>query len=251
VPSSPVLTDAEAAALVAIDDAWNRETFPGPSTPVGFLAGSDEVHHPNWPPDTPAPTRDAVRRLGQLELLVFDREQQPDWVFWPSEDGQAVARQLRGQAAAEYEPFPGTHEWLDMLRVIAAVADAFDREGTVGIGVKAGTVADALGCSPHDPNLHSALFVLAEADYLHFREVGDLSASWVRPAPRALEYVRGWPSRDPDLVTRRLDEALVTAIERTDDPEEKTRLQRVRSAIGDISKTVVAGLVLEVGKGAV
>ncbi len=250
MPSVPALTDSQAEALVAIDDAWNRETFLG-QVPVGIRAADSQLEHPNWPPDTPPPAKEDVRTLRHLGLLEFDRDAGPDWVFWPSENGAALARQLRGQAAAEYEPFPSTHDWLDMLRVIAAVADAFDREGTAGVGVKAGTVADALGCSPHDSNLHSALLILAEADYLHFREVGDLAASWVRPAPRGLEYVRGWPSRDPDLITRRLDEALVTAIERTDDPEEKTRLQRVRSTIGDISKTVVAGLVLEVGKGAI
>lgn len=247
MPTLPALTYSEAAALIAIDDAWHRETTVG-RVPVGIRAADGQLEHPNWPPDTAAPSKEAVRRLGHLGLLEFDRDAGPDWVFWPSADGQAVARQLRGQAAAEYEPFPSTHEWIDMLRVIAATADSYDQEGQVGVGAKAGSVADVLGCSPHDPNLHSALILLAEAEYLHFQELGDLAVSLVRPAPRGLEYVRGWPSRDPDLVARRLDEALVAAIERTTDPEEKSRLQKLLSSSRDVGKSVLAGAILATGE---
>ena len=61
--------------------------------------------------------------------------------------------------------------------------------------------------------------------------------------------MRGWPTQTSDTaVVTGLIRALDEAIEQTQDPAERSRLQALRSAAGDVGKSVLAGAILAAGK---
>lgn len=62
-----------------------------------------------------------------------------------------------------------------------------------------------------------------------------------RISPRGLRSIGAWPSKvDGQQV---LLDALQRAIDSTEDPDEKTRLQKVRAAVGDVAKASMAAVV--------
>ncbi len=65
---------------------------------------------------------------------------------------------------------------------------------------------------------------------------------------RGLRVVGAWPSDDPY-------EALLALLERrivaTDDPEEKSKLAKLRGSLADVGKQVIAGLLVELAKGTI
>jgi hypothetical protein len=137
-----------------------------------------------------------------------------------------------------------------MLRILSATLDLYQREPIPGRGVRFGDLARALDCAGNDENLMRGVLLLNDDDYLGVEEDNPPEASLVRPRPRTLQLLRDWPSAEPELVARRLDEAIVAAIERTDDPDEKAKLRKLRSSAADVGKSVLAGAIVAAGKAA-
>ena len=79
--------------------------------------------------------------------------------------------------------------------------------------------------------------------------VGRLEGATVRRiTPKGLRAVRQWPEED---VTAELLLALQTMIDSETDPVKKSRLERARDVLGELTKSVVAALVAAGAKGAV
>jgi hypothetical protein len=80
-------------------------------------------------------------------------------------------------------------------------------------------------------------------------EMGSDGPIAATPSPKALQLLRGWPTHASDTaIVRGLLDALDEAIEDASDPEEKTRLRKVRDAAGDVGKSVLAGAIVAAGK---
>jgi len=128
--------------------------------------------------------------------------------------------QSSGRSSAPAIPF-------DTDAIVSRVGDEFD----------SATVRRALELLEQDGWLEAELELGAE---------GPIS---VAPKPRALQLLRGWPTDAGEAaIVRGLLDALDEAIANTSDPEEKTRLQKLRGAAGDVGKSVLAGAILTVGK---
>ena len=61
---------------------------------------------------------------------------------------------------------------------------------------------------------------------------------------RGLRVVGQWPPEVADAFLGRLDAAIAAAT----DPDERTRLERLRSAAGDVGKAVVSGAIVAAGQ---
>jgi hypothetical protein len=229
--------------LVGVATAWSKSATREPVRFHRKEAASD----PRWPADVPHPDWTGVWGVGASGLVEVRDEPDGSFLLFPTPDGLARAREL----GVDVEPlvaFPPDHEWVDMVRLLAAALEVYAQEGQAVIGVRLEAIADRLGCPPNDPNLWSAVHLLAIDDYLDAQAAMPVRMATVLPLPRTYQLLRGWPSTEPETVTRRLDEALAAAIERTDDPEEETRLRRLRENARDVGKSVLAGAILAAGK---
>ena len=82
-------------------------------------------------------------------------------------------------------------------------------------------------------------------------EMGTDGPIAVTPNTKALQLLRGWPTEAGDAaIVQGLLDALDAAIQNTPDPDEKTRLQKLRAAAGDVAKGALAGAIVVAGKAA-
>jgi hypothetical protein len=95
-----------------------------------------------------------------------------------------------------------------------------------------------------------ALELLERVDWIKAEyETGIDGPIAVTPKPTALQLLRAWPidARDTAIADALLV-ALDNAIEGASDPDEKTRLQKLRAASGDVGKSVLVGAIVAAGK---
>jgi hypothetical protein len=64
----------------------------------------------------------------------------------------------------------------------------------------------------------------------------------VRPSLEALRFRRGWPRDAADAAIERLVHALLEQADATDDPEERTRLQRTAEWLGRVGTDILTGV---------
>jgi len=118
--------------------------------------------------------------------------------------------------------------------------------------VNVGTLADDLGFDPMV--VVKEVDRLAAAGYLttsvHKTMTGGDPRPWSVVSPdlgeAGLRAVGAWPSADPY-------DALVAVLQRSiaaeSDPDERSRLQRFASAVADVGKGVVTGVLVELARG--
>jgi hypothetical protein len=240
------LSARERELLLALTHAWLADEPGVPFQPF-VLSNQAPFAHPNWPDGVRAPQREEARRFNHMGLLESSQPGQGAWVMSLTGAGQELGQQL-GAGPLCRAPFPPDLQWYDMVRVLEAVLDLCQRERIPGRGVRFGDVARALGCPGNDENLLRGALLLHDDDYLSVADDNPPEASLVVPRPRTLQLLRDWPSTEPELVVKRLDQALVTAIERTDDPDEKSKLQKLRASAAEVGKSVLAGAIVAAGK---
>lgn len=118
--------------------------------------------------------------------------------------------------------------------------------------VTVGAIAAATGLDPND--VVDAVESLCAAGFLIGPLQKPMTGGDARPwylensllGERGLRVVGAWPSEDPyeDLV-----KILERRIEEASDPEKKSKLQALLSSVGEVGKTAIAGLLVEVAKG--
>lgn len=240
------LSPRERELLAAFTHAWLADEPGEPFQPF-VLSSQGPFAHSNWPDGVRAPQREEARRFNHLGLLEASQSGQGKWVLSLTGAGQELERRL-GSGPRRQAPFPPDLQWYDMVRILSEVLDLYQDEPIPGRGVRFGDLARALGCPGNDENLMRGALLLHDDDYLSVDEDNPPEASLVAPRPRTLQLLRDWPSTEPELVAERLDQAIVAAIERTDDPDEKTKLQTLRSSAADVGKSVLAGAIVAAGK---
>jgi hypothetical protein len=245
------LTDRERDLLRAMVTA--AKTNDGDATTARFaVTRNGGLEHLHWPSDVPKPTDDELRPLRQRRILVSLDRERGSRDFALSTLALEVGQALGAEVPSPPAPFPDDLSWLTMIPVLEILLELHRRDGGPGgQGVRLSALANRLHCPPRDDALLRALELLESDGYLTVSYVMPAEASSIRPLPRTLHLLRDWPSTEPDNIARILDKALADAIEQTTDPDEKTRLQRLRDNARDVGKSVLAGAVLAAGKYAV
>lgn len=191
----------------------------------------------------------ALRELGYLEVE-------------PARGGSSEFGPFRITAAgrdaiARYrEPAPRSvaamnTSWERLRPVLEAVVQQWEQQGA-GDAVDVDPIVAALAGEMEAADVRRALELLERDGCLIAEfEMGSDGPIAVTPDTKALRLLRGWPTEASDAaIVQGLLEALDAAIQNTSDPDEKTRLQKLRAAAGDVAKSVLAGAIVAGGKAA-
>jgi hypothetical protein len=99
-----------------------------------------------------------------------------------------------------------------------------------------------LGAERTEGELYNIFQQIKRAGYADVYFAGGMTIAMVRPTENGLQLTHGWPApgqSEAEALLRVLD----TMIESADtSDEERTRLKRLRDAAGDVSQSVLAGL---------
>lgn len=141
--------------------------------------------------------------------------------------------------------------WERLRPILSVVVDQWEEQGARD-AVAVDTIVAALADEMQAADVRRAL-ELFERDGCLVAEfkMGTDGPIAVTPDTRALQLVRGWPTEATDAaIVQGLIEALEAAIQDTSDPDEKSRLRKLRDAAGDVAKSVLAGAIVAGGKAA-
>jgi hypothetical protein len=165
---------------------------------------------------------------GNNEFGVF-------WITAASRDAVARYRERIGVAPARAMDT----SWVRLRPVLVAVVEQWEQLGARD-AVETDAIVAALDDDFDATTVRRALELLEQDDTLEAEfELGSDGPIAVTPAPKALQLLRGWPTQTNDAaIVQALLLALDEAIENTLDPEEKTRLRKLRDAVGDVGKSV-------------
>jgi hypothetical protein len=141
--------------------------------------------------------------------------------------------------------------WKRLRPVLGAVVQQWEQQGARD-AVDVDTIVAALADKMQAADVRRALELLERDECLIAEfEMGSDGPIAVTLDTKALQRLRGWPTDASEAaIVQGLLEALDAAIQNTSDPEEKTRLQRLREAAGDVAKSVLAGAIVAGGKAA-
>jgi hypothetical protein len=141
--------------------------------------------------------------------------------------------------------------WERLRPVLGAVVQQWEQQGARD-AVDVDTIVAALAEEMQAADVRRALELLERDGCLIAKfEMGSDGPIAVTPDTKALQLLRGWPTEASDAaIVQGLLEALDAAIQNTSDPVEKTRLQRLRDAAGDVAKSVLAGAIVAGGRAA-
>jgi hypothetical protein len=136
--------------------------------------------------------------------------------------------------------FRGMLDWqTEVLPALVAAYELID-ESTDGF-IDGENVAAKLGRDADESSFYSLFRQLDDADYVNVQVWGGGMAppAMIGPTEKGLQITRGWPGRggeSTEILLRLLDERIADP----DVPEEeRTRLERLRDAAGDVSKGVL------------
>jgi hypothetical protein len=197
------------------------------------------MEHPGWDNDWPLPTEHDIDDLAEL-----------DWVrpvdYDPSKKQRQFTVSLRGKmhglqmsrASAMAATVPVSMEWSEAEPVLSAAVTAFEQAGAPEGGIHVQSFA-APGAE------RAAISELARVGLLIDSGGGGddqhPGPSFVQPSLDAYQLTRGWPSSAADAAIDRLVQVLLESAERTDDPDERSRIQGVVAWLGRFGSGVIQG----------
>jgi hypothetical protein len=190
----------------------------------------------------------ALCDLGYLDVAPPSSDSSEYGPFQLTAAGREANARFR-EAAPAAQSAPQDTSWDSLRPILVAAVQEWERHGARG-PVPTEVVAAALRGDVEESRVQVALDLLEQGGWLTAEfEAGTDWPIEVSPTPKALQDVRGWPGQPGDAaIVRALLAALDDAIERASDPDEKTRLQALRDAAGDVGKSVLAGAILSAGK---
>ncbi len=128
----------------------------------------------------------------------------------------------------------------DVLPVLRWTYDAMDEHGTTMLD--GDELAPLITETRTKSELYEVFRLIKHGGYAQVDFAGGMSVGFVQPTEKGLQTTRGWPvpgEAQVDLLLRLLDARIASP----DTSEgERTALQRLRSAAGDISQSVMTSL---------
>lgn len=195
------------------------------------------MDHPGWEDDWPLPTEhdiDDLLEASFVRLTVAEHGKARQFIL--TTEGRVQAQRLermQEHAAA----VPVSMDWAELEPVLDAAVTAFEQAGAPAGGVAVQSFA-APGTA------RAAVAELARVELLSDSGGGvdqEAEPAFVQPSLDAYKLTRGWPGDAADAAVERLVRVLLDSAEKTDDPDERSRLERVASWLGKFGSTVIQG----------
>jgi hypothetical protein len=234
---------------VAMADAFAVRDEQGAREPMYiFRAGGElEIQHPAFPADEWRHIDDEVlEHLASQGWIRLEHGNNTKQVF-VTVDGDRVADEARRLLQPDQDVPDGLAvdlDWETVARpVLEAVYAAWRAHGAPANGVVTSSVARDIGdANDTVRQTRRAVALLVQDGYLDAAgsmSVDDVPATVVVTG-RGMQVVGAWPATTAVAATHALLVALDRAIEETAEPEQRTKLQRLREVVIDVGQGTVA-----------
>ena len=247
--------DESLRLLVALADAFAvPDATTGRREPILYLrygGGADLQHHAFTSGDWRHVDEEMIEGLASQGLLRLEYSGEHTVQIYVTDDGNRVATEAKRmlQGDPETSARPVDLEWESVARpILEATYEAWKEAGAPANGVLAPAVVKSASRDGEDVLVLRALDLLVDGGYLA-RE-GSISSPHgplaVSVTARGLQAVGGWPATSAEAATEALLAALDRAIEEADDPEHRTKLERLRDASIDVGSGVLTNVLSRV-----
>jgi hypothetical protein len=252
---TPRLTPDAADLFLGLVDAWESHERYGQRqaimvTQLNAPAGARLIH-PGFAPKGSHERRVRFSELEVLErgtLLSIRRVGEDRARVEITDGGLAYAAHLRRARADSERAALSDMDWDATMRpVLRAVYEASLVASPYG--VEQAQVNALLGRGADDPRTDRLLFELERNGYIEavMPAFGDRwGPTHCRLTEKALQVVAGWPGAASDDVVLRLLDVLNAEIERTDDPDRKSKLEKLRDVVAGIGRDVLTEVLSKV-----
>lgn len=202
--------------------------------------GSELQHHAFVKNEWPHLDEEMLDRLASRGLIRLDFGGQHTDKVYVTEDGERLAaevkRLLEGDEDSEAEPVDLS--WEEAGRPTLETAyRLWAARGAPSEGVLTTKVIDAMG-EEHEERSIRIVALLVQDDYL--APVSVLGTQYgptaVTVTARGLQVVAGWPATTAEAAAGSLLAALEQAIEEADEPERRSKLERLRDVAVDVGQ---------------
>jgi hypothetical protein len=236
-PLEPKLVDL-LVRLVELDDG-GYETFhphfPGDGTPreANLLNHGDETI-----PE--GPTRELADR-GYLDMEPHPGKRLGK--FRISERGRSLAAQLAsvGEAAVDLS-------WSAVEPILIQIHKVWLSEGAPPLGIPGAMIVGKLQPQPETALFSAILHELQRGEWIEYRAgLGPPLPQGVRPTPKTIAYLEGWPTQDAQALGQQFVTRLEEAIEAEPDEVKRSKLRDALATGGSALRDVavdVAGATL-------
>lgn len=150
------------------------------------------------------------------------------------------------RARAGVQGLPVSLDWTTLEPALDASITAYEQAGAPEGGVHAATITlpDAVSRTAIAELAHAGLLIDCEAESGGAGGGVDQidGPSFVRPSLDAHRLRRGWPRGAADAAIERLVQALLEEAERTEDPDERTRLRKTADWLGSVGTGILTGV---------
>lgn len=247
-----VLTDDQQELLRVVGSAYSYRSRDGSKQPFMLLTAMGEgpwLQHEGLPDGSTTVDVGDLEELASKGLVSFlSRRNAYDGQFRVTAEGERHAQVLEQLRWGSPEGASRLSlDWEEVLPILRAVLDTWEKAGAPAFGVSAADVAVELGRDTNDDHLDGVLRQLQTAGYLNAGPYSNVTS--VLPARRTHELLSGWPGEGSDVLYQRLLRILDSRIEQADTPEEKTKLEAVRDRFIDLGQTVAGGVLTALATG--
>jgi hypothetical protein len=241
---TPRLTPDAADLFLELVDAWESHEMHGQRRPItvtqiGSSTGARLIHQ-GLPRDRRSPFG-SLETLERGTLIAIRRTGDQRAHVEITDGGVAYAAQLR-QARKDTDRMAlSDMDWKATMRpVLRAVYEA--SLTATPYGVVQSQVNAQLGRAADDPKTDRLLYELERSGYIE-AVTPSFGESWgpshSRLTEKALQMVAGWPGAARDDVVLRLLDVLNAEIEQTDDPDQRSKLEKLRDVVAGIGRDVL------------
>lgn len=194
-----------------------------------YAGGAWEIiGHPGWAEDAKAPSNVEVDELADQGWVRVEQIDGKGRHFAVSSAGRAAWDEHVELLRSEADTSRVTLDWSSARPVLRHIFDAYQDRGAPKRGVDVLEIAQELG---ERAPVEAYVRELARAGYLDVITGNAAKPRRVRPSPTTLRMLAGWPSSAAEDALGGLIHALDSEIEHTSDPDQRSRLERVRSGL--------------------
>jgi hypothetical protein len=216
--------------LVAADDAVGESrTFT-----LTYTGGFDQrvlIGHAGWPQEQPAPSDAMVDELADRGWVRITDYNGKGRIFAVTGEGRRAWHEHLAQTS--HVPGRVDLEWTAARPLLQELYEAYRDQGAPALGVN---LIPLLNDETRKRQVETLVPELIRGGWL---EVGRDSAAGpvaVRPTTKTLQVFAGWPSGPADDVVEDLASAIQAEIDKTADPDEKSRLVQLRNGVLGIGR---------------
>jgi hypothetical protein len=236
--------DPSLKLLVAMADAFETpRARTGRREPLYFMrhsGGSELQHHAFVTDEWRHLDEEMLDRLASKGLIRLDYGGQHTEKVYVTEEGERLAaevkRLLEGDEDAAAQPVDLSWEAAG-LPTLEKAYELWATRGAPREGVLTSRVVEAMG-EEHEARTVRAIGLLLEDDYLAAPSVlgTEYGPTAITVTARGLQVVGGWPATTAEAAAGSLLAALEQAINETDEPERRSKLERLREVALDVGQ---------------